>query len=72
MRPGEEETNIWFPNIPFHTCILNGLIQKVWIGLVWSFFPLKLFKSPIWAITRMIIPIGVYYYLELYTTIMLT
>lgn len=31
MRPGEEETNFRFPNIPFHTCSLNSLIPK---GLV--------------------------------------
>ena len=31
MRPGEEETNFWFPNIPFHTCSVNSLIPK---GLV--------------------------------------
>jgi hypothetical protein len=28
MRPGEEETNFRFPNIPFHTCSLNSLIPK--------------------------------------------
>ena len=50
MRPGEEETNFWFPNIPFHTCIFNSLVPKglvrcgaVFFCFVFSFFPLKHF-----------------------------